>query len=142
MTRPLSPPFRALLGRPVVARDGRRIGQVRGVVVDDVTGSPEWLVVSTGILGARERWVPIHASAVTSAHTSATGPLTVPLDLETVLEAPRLGRVRAGLSVSQEEALLVHYGMDADPAPGEEIVSRLDLPPVPVPREWLEGLAR
>jgi len=112
------------------------------VVVDDVTGRPEWLVVSTGILGARERWVPIQTSAVTSAHTSATGPLTVPLDLETVLEAPRFGLVRAGLTTSQEEALLVHYGMDADPAPGEEIVSRLDLPPVPVPREWLEGLAR
>ena len=45
-------PFQRLIGRSAYGRDGVRIGQVRDIVVDEVTGRPEWVSIATGILGA------------------------------------------------------------------------------------------
>lgn len=39
--------YRTLIGRTAVDRSGVRIGQIRQVIVDEVTGRPEWVVIAT-----------------------------------------------------------------------------------------------
>ncbi len=51
--------YSQLVGTVLYGGDGIRVGQVRRVLLDEITGRPEWVVVSTGALGARQRLVPI-----------------------------------------------------------------------------------
>lgn len=105
MARTSGRPFERFLGRHVTARDGRHIGQIRRILLDEVTGRPEWVSVSTGILGARQKLVPI---GIDDLHTDGAQVL---FELDTVLTAPRLCVVHGLLTVQQEEALYRHYGI-------------------------------
>ncbi len=126
MARPAGP-YIALVGRTAVDRNGVRLGQVREVLVDDVTGQPEWLVIATGVLGARQKVVPIavddlrdplrDALAGEAGERRHREPTTIPVDHAHVLSAPRVHPVRGQLTQDAEEALYLHYGLIADEPP-------------------------
>lgn len=82
--------------------DGRKIGRVGQVYLDDQTQQPNWVTVKTGLFGMREFFIPLDEAERNDRR------ITVPYDKETVLAAPRT-EVDQNLSPSEEDALYNHY---------------------------------
>lgn len=93
-----------LLGRPLVGRNGQRIGEVESVFLDEQTGKPEWATVTTGRRGPQETFVPL-AEAQVDGST-----LRVPYAEDRVVGAPTVDADQE-LSQEAEERLYAHYGM-------------------------------
>jgi uncharacterized protein (TIGR02271 family) len=53
-----------LIGLTATDADGNKIGQVGQVYLDESTGQPEWITVSTGMFGTRQSFAPLYGSAV------------------------------------------------------------------------------
>ncbi|MGY1832714.1 DUF2382 domain-containing protein [Geodermatophilus sp. SYSU D01180] len=100
----------AAIGSTVQGPDGERIGTVESFFVDDRTGAPTWVAVSTGLFGTRHSIVP-----ATQA-TFDDGVLSVPVHKDAVRSAPHLGGDHLG--PEEEAALRQHYGLAAGVAPG------------------------
>ena len=112
---------RTVMDRPVHDSDGNKIGNAKHVFLDDVTGTPEWVSVKTGMFGSNESFVPIREASMVGDH------LEVPYDKETVKKAPNVDVDAGGhLSVEEEHRLYDYYGIDWDAAwqqanqPGEK----------------------
>lgn len=95
----------ASIGGTAYGGDGEKIGTVEHYFVDDRTGAPSWVAVSTGLLGTRHSIVP-----ATEA-TFADGALRVPVSVDAVKSAPHLEGVH--LSPDEEARLRRHYGLDS-----------------------------
>ena len=95
------------LGGPLYGSDGAKIGKIGQVYLDDVTGQPEWVTVSTGLFGGKENFVPVAQSEFTDDG------LRVPYDKDTVHSAPHID-TDGHLSPYQEGDLYRHYGLDYD----------------------------
>ncbi|WP_369257315.1 PRC and DUF2382 domain-containing protein [Geodermatophilus amargosae] len=93
----------AAIGSTVQGPDGEKIGTVESFFVDDRTGAPTWVAVSTGLFGTKHSIVP-----ATQA-TFDDGVLTVPVHKETVKHAPVTGGDHLG--PEEETALREHYGL-------------------------------
>ena len=82
-----------------------KIGSIEEIYLDAESDEPEWAVVSTGLFGNKQTFVPI-------GDATATGDgVRVPFDKATVKDAPRIdpdGR----LSQDEERELYRHYGRD------------------------------
>ena len=98
--------YSQLIGTVLYGVDGIRVGQVRRVLVDEITGRPEWVAVSTGALGARQRLVPVAAADL------QIGGIRVPYPAAVVLAAPRFDPRDAAPNQGSEEELYRHYDMD------------------------------
>ncbi len=121
--------YSQLLGTALYGSDGIRVGQVRRVLVDEITGRPEWIAVSTGVLGARQRLVSIMAADL------EMGGIRVPYPAAVVLAAPRFDPRDPAPDQDTGEALYRHYGMDSEPPPlgspgstRQDVVDGDDLP--------------
>lgn len=125
-------PFARLVGQSAYARDGRRIGPISQVLLDGVTGRPEWVRVATGILGARQKLVPVGVGDFVPAG------VRLPFEAEQVQSAPRVELRHGELSEPDEETLYRHYGMTDDSDPG---LRRVGVAPAPDAR-WFTELAR
>jgi uncharacterized protein (TIGR02271 family) len=93
-------------GGNVVDADGEKIGKVGQVFLDDQTGQPEWVTVTTGMFGGAENFVPL-ANA-----TESGGDVRVAFDKEKVKDAPRVANSEGHLSEAEEAALYRYYDMD------------------------------
>jgi uncharacterized protein (TIGR02271 family) len=93
--------------RPMVDRDGSRIGSIDAIYLDDQTGQPEWALVNTGLFGTRSSFVPL-AQATQTDHD-----VRVPYDKQLVKDAPRVDPDQH-LSEAEERQLWRHYGLDYD----------------------------
>jgi uncharacterized protein (TIGR02271 family) len=94
----------SLRGEELHGRDGEKIGKVEEIYLDNDTGQPEWALVTTGLFGTKQSFVPI-----SDVSRSGDG-ITVPFDKATVKDAPTIdpdGR----LSEQEEQQLYRHYGM-------------------------------
>jgi uncharacterized protein (TIGR02271 family) len=92
-------------GQELRGSEGDKIGTIEEIYLDTDTQQPEWAVVTTGLFGTKQTFVPIR-----DASTSADG-ITVPFDKATVKNAPNIdpdGR----LSENEEAELYRHYGLD------------------------------
>jgi stress response protein YsnF len=118
----------AAIGSTAYDASGTKIGTVEHFYVDDRTGAPSWVAVTTGLFGTRQSIVP----AVDA--TFADGGLRLPVAVETVKSAPHL--TGDHLSPDDEAELRRHYGTGlpgatqpatwaAAPAPAE---ARADAP--------------
>ncbi len=111
MDRPEVDELFDLQGKTVVASDGDKIGKIEQVYVDPDNNEPEWMVVKTGLLGARSRFVPFRA-------TERQGDdIVVPYTKAQVKDAPDFDPETA--SHDDEVALYRHYGqpLKAPPPP-------------------------
>jgi len=96
----------ALRGQELKGRDGQKLGTIEEIYLDTDTNRPEWALITTGLFGTKQSFVPIGGASREDDGVS------VPFDKDTVKDAPKVdpdGR----LSESEEQALYRHYGMDA-----------------------------
>src|SRR4051812_1607321 len=92
-------------GQNLVDADGDKIGTIDEIYLDAETNEPEWAVVSTGLFGNKQSFVPLG-----DANAGGDG-IRVPFEKATVKDAPRIdpdGR----LSQEEERELYRHYGRD------------------------------
>jgi stress response protein YsnF len=94
----------AAIGSTAYAPDGDTIGTVEHFFVDDRTGAPTWVAVSTGLFGTRHSIVP----AVDA--TFAEGALRLPVTKDAVKSAPHIAETQH-LDPGEEEELRRHYGL-------------------------------
>src|SRR3954447_7040217 len=92
-------------GQAMVDNDGDKIGTIEEIYLDAETNEPEWAVVTTGLFGSKQSFVPIG-----DASSSGDG-VRVPFEKAQVKDAPKVdpdGR----LSQDEKRELYRHYGRD------------------------------
>jgi uncharacterized protein (TIGR02271 family) len=92
-------------GQKLVGHDGEKIGTIDEIYVDEQTGEPEWLAVSTGLFGSRVSFVPL-------AEAQRDGDdVRVPYSKDQVKDSPN-AEADGALSQDEESRLYQHYGYD------------------------------
>jgi uncharacterized protein (TIGR02271 family) len=91
-----------MIGRTAVDVEGNKLGKVGQIYLDDTTGEPEWVTVSTGLLGTKESFAPLYGSNWDGDNLR----LAVPKDL--VKDAPNMD-ADGHLDDSENDALFAHY---------------------------------
>lgn len=92
-------------GADVYDKTGDKIGSIDQIYLDDKSGQPEWLTVSTGWFGTSTQFVPISGSS------SYDGGLQVPYTTDLVKDAPSVD-ADEHLDADQEEKLYEHYSLN------------------------------
>jgi uncharacterized protein (TIGR02271 family) len=94
-----------LIDRTAVDPTSQKIGTVSSVYVDDVTGEPAWLAITTGWFGSRVSFAP-----VAGAYLADDGDVVVAYPKDTVKDAPNID---ADGSLTPDEALRLYayYGI-------------------------------
>lgn len=105
-----------MAGKAVEGSDGK-IGDVGQVYLDDSTGRPAWVTVSTGLSGAQESFVPVAEGELSG------GALRVPYDKDTVKGAPRVSS-DGHISREVEAELYRYYGLMIERARAGSAVHR------------------
>ena len=91
-------------GLDLVDEGGSKIGRIADIYLDEDTGKPEWVAVTTGLFGTRVSFVPI-------AGASASGSTLVSrFSKEQVKGAPH-AEADGQLSQAEEATLYEYYGM-------------------------------
>ena len=94
-----------LRGQQVVDANGDKIGKLEEIYLDDHTGQPQWLAVSTGLFGGNQSFVPLERA------TRQSDSVQVPWDKAKVNDSPNVDP-DGHLSPEQEQQLYQHYGLD------------------------------
>jgi uncharacterized protein (TIGR02271 family) len=90
-------------GAPVVSNDGEQIGEVEEIFLDNETGKPEWVSLSTGMLGTKHALVPLEGAEVQK------NAISVPYAAGQVKDSPKVDA--AEISQEQEQEIYAHYGL-------------------------------
>jgi uncharacterized protein (TIGR02271 family) len=90
-------------GANVVGEDGEKIGTVQDVYLDHETDEPEWVLVSTGLLGGRGNFVPLADATMEGSD------LRLPYTKDRVKDAPSVDP-DGQLSQQEERELYDYYG--------------------------------
>jgi uncharacterized protein (TIGR02271 family) len=91
-----------LIGRTVVDPQGGKIGKVGQVYLDDETGQPEWVTVSTGLFGKKESFVPLRGADYGGENVVAL------VGKDIVKDAPNVDN-DGHLEPAEEETLFAYY---------------------------------
>ncbi len=102
----------AAVGSTAYDGSGDKIGTVEHFFVDDRTGAPTWVAVTTGLFGTRTSFVPLRGAS------SRGEEIVVPYDKSTVKDAPNV-EPDGALSQEEEAALYRHYGLEYSHAPSD-----------------------
>ncbi|MEJ7743765.1 MAG: PRC and DUF2382 domain-containing protein [Nocardioidaceae bacterium] len=94
-------------GTDAYGADGKKIGKIGDVYLDDQTGRPTWMTVNTGLLGTSKSFIPLGDASL------AGDRLTVPYDTDKVKDAPHVS-ADGHLSPDEERDLYAYYGMGYD----------------------------
>ena len=92
-----------LIGLTAVDAEGDQIGKVGEVYLNDGSGQPEWVTVSTGMFGKRESFAPLYNSSVSDDR------LTLAVSKQLVKDAPGIDS-DGSLSEAEISALYQYYG--------------------------------
>jgi len=103
MTNVTSSDLSSWVGRTAIDRAGDKIGKIADIYIDDDTGDPEWLAVSTGLFGTKVSFVPIEGADLRGDD------IVVAYDKATVKDAPN-AETDGALSPEEEDRLYRHYG--------------------------------
>jgi len=95
------------LGQDLYDSTGSKIGSIDQIYLDDQSGQPEWLTVSTGWFGTSTQFVPI---AGTTVHNEG---IKVPYTEDHIKDAPAVDADQH-LDADQERRLYEHYGFQHD----------------------------
>ncbi|MGX7829499.1 DUF2382 domain-containing protein [Actinokineospora sp. 24-640] len=97
----------------MIDANGEKIGSVKQVWVDDLTGRPLWAEVNTGLFGLRDHFVPIQDASI------GDGRVVVPLAKRQVKESPNISIRDGQMSDEQQEELCRYYGLIPSASTGE-----------------------
>jgi uncharacterized protein (TIGR02271 family) len=100
MTSPAQ--YNDVIGSTAVDSDGDKIGKVGQIYLNDSTGEPEWVTVSTGMFGTRESFAPLHGARV------ADGEVQLAVTKQLVKDAPSID-TDGHLDGSETDTLYQHY---------------------------------
>jgi uncharacterized protein (TIGR02271 family) len=89
----------------MVDLEGTTVGTISEFYLDRETGQPTWALVSTGLFGARQTFVPLTQA------TRQADEIRVPYPKALIREAPRI-EPDGQLSPDEEATLFTHYGLD------------------------------
>ena len=92
------------VGRTALGRQEEKIGTITDVYVDDQTNEPEWLAVTTGLLGARVSFVPLHGAIAQGNE------VRLPFSKDQVKDAPD-AEPDVRLSMEEEARLYQYWGL-------------------------------
>jgi uncharacterized protein (TIGR02271 family) len=92
-------------GQELRSSDDQKLGTIEEIYLDDETREPEWALITTGLFGTKQSFVPLRA-----ASPSSDG-IGVPFDKATVKDAPKIDP-DGQLSRDEEAELYRHYGLD------------------------------
>ena len=110
MTNTQPQDYTAWIGRGVVDQAGEKVGKVNAIFLDDQTGEPEWLAVSTGLLAKRSSFVPLQGATATGDE------LVITYDKAMVKGAPSVDDDGDGhLTPAEEQELYRYYGRETTP---------------------------
>jgi uncharacterized protein (TIGR02271 family) len=102
-----------IIGKTAYTADGDKLGKIGQVYLDDETGQPEFMTVSTGLFGTSESFVPVAQAQYRDDK------VVVPYAKDIVKDAPQVdvdgSGERAHLDEPDEERLYQHYGMSYSP---------------------------
>jgi uncharacterized protein (TIGR02271 family) len=98
-------------GQELRGADGEKIGTIAEIYLDSETREPEWALVTTGLFGTKQSFVPL-----SDASPDGDG-VSVPFGKDTVKDAPRIDP-DGQLSEREEAELYRHYGRDYGAAGG------------------------
>jgi uncharacterized protein (TIGR02271 family) len=93
-----------VIGSDVYDAEGDKIGSATEVYLDDQSGTPEWVTVSTGLFGTRSTFVPLRDADLTGDG------VRVPVSKAAVKDAPKVDADQH-LSPEEEQELYRYYGM-------------------------------
>lgn len=96
-------------GATVYGADGDKIGKASQVYLDDATGQPDWVTVSTGLFSGKDSFVPLRDARLDGDN------LQVPYTKDQVKDAPRVS-ADEHLDVDQEAELYRYYNLDTGTA--------------------------
>jgi uncharacterized protein (TIGR02271 family) len=104
-----TPRWEDLTGSTAISSDGEKIGKVGQVYLNDDTGEPEWVTVSTGLFGTKESFAPLY-----NAQPGA-GEVRLAVTKQQVKDAPNID-ADEHLGDAETDALYQHYVGYLDPA--------------------------
>jgi uncharacterized protein (TIGR02271 family) len=93
-------------GGNVVDQDGKKIGSIGQVFLDDQSGQPEWVTTKTGMFGGAESFVPLRDGELTGDD------IRVPYTKDKVKDAPRISDSEGHLDETEEAELYRYYGVN------------------------------
>jgi len=96
--------MRNWIGQTAYGADGDKIGKIDDIYLDEETGKPEWLAVTTGMFGSKVSFVPVTGA------TSQGDDVRLQFSKEQVKGAPT-AEADGALSQQEEAQLYSHYGM-------------------------------
>ncbi|MEP7022432.1 MAG: PRC and DUF2382 domain-containing protein, partial [Actinomycetota bacterium] len=111
----------AVIGLTAIDDEGTKIGKVGQVYLDDQTGQPVWVTISTGLFGTRESFAPLHGSQADGDS------LQLAVSKDMVKDAPSVD-TDSHISGAESDELLSYYAghlgdssqaADGDYAPGQ-----------------------
>ena len=106
-----------LIGLTATEADGGKIGNIGQVYLDEDTGEPAWVTVSTGMFGTRESFAPLYGSSVRGDQ------LVLAVSKQLVKDAPAIAD-DGHLSEADCAELYQHYaaylGSEADSTEGPD----------------------
>ena len=96
---------KSYIGQTLYDTEGSKIGKIGTIYLDDTSGEPEWVTVSTGLFGTSETFVPLADASVRDDG------LTVPYTKDKIKDAPNVDPNEGHLPEGQEDTLYRHYGI-------------------------------
>ena len=104
------------VGRTAYGPNGDKVGEIKDIFTDDVTGRPEWVEVKAGLLKGT-RLVPLAGARIEHRedYDDDDGErLLLQFDHDRVAAAPDMDTGDEHLSAEQERELYAHYGFNWD----------------------------
>jgi uncharacterized protein (TIGR02271 family) len=92
-----------LIGSTAVDAAGDKVGKIEQVYLDDQTGQPAWITVSTGLFGNRQSFAPLHGASMEG------GGLALAVTKDQVKDAPNLDG-DGHLNEDEQRELYDYYG--------------------------------
>jgi uncharacterized protein (TIGR02271 family) len=100
-------------GQTLVDHNGDKIGKIEEIYLDAETDVPEWALVTTGMFGTKQSFVPIQDA------TPADEGVRVAFDKQTVKDAPKVDP-DGHLSDREEADLYRYYGREYSQPAGDD----------------------
>jgi uncharacterized protein (TIGR02271 family) len=100
-------------GQNLIDSHDDKVGKIEEIYLDADSDMPEWALVTTGMFGSKQSFVPIEGA------TEREDGIHVPFEKATVKDAPKV-EPDGALSPQEENELYRHYGRDSRSASSED----------------------